>query len=617
AVRVGQTIRYTPTQDFPATDSFTYTISDGRGGTDTATVTVNYQIPFTWIGSGADANWTTTANWLGGAVPGASDTAYFNNQCTTYCNPSINGNVSVLGLRMNTSFSGTIAQNNTNTITIGTSGWTQRAGTFTGGDSTITFSSGTFVQTGGTFTATSGTILFTQPAISGNLTLFSVGAAATFAHNSGTLQLNGHSAWGTNPVFTIDAPDGFNLNNVILHQAQAQNNNTVNYAPTTGRIINVLGSLTHGTGQYAAGASKVNGLWQVQGNLNIGSDAIGGSGTITLVGAAAQTIVSDTNGYTADLVINKTAGTVTASSATLRVRRFLLDQGTFIAPSALLNLTRYRSPGTTTIMRIAAGTTFTVGTAALSIAADSEWGVSAIYEIDVPDFYQFNAITLGQATAANNDNLTYRPVGARTIVATGALAFGTSAFAAASAKTSVNGLWEARANYSVGTEVKGGTASVTLTGTAAQTVTIASTAIAPSGTFTVDKASGTASLTANAAFNVATQDVTVTSGTLNLAGFNLTVNDVLTVGSAGILLCNGGTPTYASAVVTGQLSCGSTLGITWLGTTGDGLWSTAGNWTNNTIPGASDIAYFNGSCTNCNATINGAVSVKGIVMASS
>ncbi|MBK7890751.1 MAG: DUF2341 domain-containing protein [Bdellovibrionales bacterium] len=56
AVRVGQTIRYTPTQDFPATDSFTYTISDGRGGTDTATVTVNYQIPFTWIGSGADAN---------------------------------------------------------------------------------------------------------------------------------------------------------------------------------------------------------------------------------------------------------------------------------------------------------------------------------------------------------------------------------------------------------------------------------------------------------------------------------------------------------------------------------------------------------------------------------
>jgi large repetitive protein len=33
-------VTYTPKRDFNGTDSFTYTVSDGRGGSDTATVTV-------------------------------------------------------------------------------------------------------------------------------------------------------------------------------------------------------------------------------------------------------------------------------------------------------------------------------------------------------------------------------------------------------------------------------------------------------------------------------------------------------------------------------------------------------------------------------------------------
>ncbi len=39
-INANQTIKYTPNANFAGTDSFTYTISDGRGGTDTATVTV-------------------------------------------------------------------------------------------------------------------------------------------------------------------------------------------------------------------------------------------------------------------------------------------------------------------------------------------------------------------------------------------------------------------------------------------------------------------------------------------------------------------------------------------------------------------------------------------------
>ncbi|MBK7892526.1 MAG: DUF2341 domain-containing protein [Bdellovibrionales bacterium] len=618
AVRVGQTIRYTPTQDFPATDSFTYTISDGRGGTDTATVTIGYQIPFTWIGSGADANWTTTANWLGGIVPGASDTAYFNNQCTSYCNPQINANISVQGLRMNTSFSGTIAQAAANTVTVGAAGWDQKAGTFSGGSASITLSSGALTVTGGTFTSTSGTLLVTTGNLTANYTQVTFGAGATIATNSGTVQFNGFSAWGVNPTITIDVPNNFAFNNLIAHQSATANNNTITYAPVSGRTIVVQGNLTHGMSAYAApsGVSRLDGLWDVRGNLVIGSDAIGGVGNISLTGAAGQTITSDAAGLTCDLTVNKTGGSVTASSATLRARRFFLDQGTFNAPSSVLEAYGYKASGTSTVFRIASGTTYVKGTSALKITADSNWGVNPIYEIDVPDLYQFGAVTLGQATAANANSVWYRPMATRTIVALGNLAFGTNAFVAASGKMSVYGLWETQGNYSVGTENKGGSASVTLSGTSAQSVTFASGAIVPSGTLTVNKASGTAALTAAASLATAGQDLSVTSGILNLAGFNLTVNDVLTVSSGAKLLCNGGVVTAGTSAISGEISCGTSLGITWLGTSGDGLWTTAGNWTNNTIPGASDIAYFNGSCTNCNATVNSAISVKGIVMAS-
>jgi hypothetical protein len=45
AVVSGGSILYTPGGNFPGVDTFSYTISDGRGGTDTAVVTVTFIIP--------------------------------------------------------------------------------------------------------------------------------------------------------------------------------------------------------------------------------------------------------------------------------------------------------------------------------------------------------------------------------------------------------------------------------------------------------------------------------------------------------------------------------------------------------------------------------------------
>jgi hypothetical protein len=108
-----------------------------------------------------------------------------------------------------------------------------------------------------------------------------------------------------------------------------------------------------------------------------------------------------------------------------------------------------------------------------------------------------------------------------------------------------------------------------LDGTGTQNISVGTNTIT-SGTFTVNKASGAAVLTANLSVNATGQDLALTSGTLDLAGFNLTVNDSFVVSSgAGIRLQGVGT------VSTPTLNSGST--VTYYGdNTGNTL--TMKNW---------------------------------------
>ncbi|MFN8945208.1 MAG: hypothetical protein ACK5WZ_11380, partial [Pseudobdellovibrionaceae bacterium] len=53
---------------------------------------------YTWVGRGANANWNTIENWSTQVVPGPSDTAIFDNNCTSNCSPTINLNISIGGI---------------------------------------------------------------------------------------------------------------------------------------------------------------------------------------------------------------------------------------------------------------------------------------------------------------------------------------------------------------------------------------------------------------------------------------------------------------------------------------------------------------------------------------
>ena len=73
------------------------------------------------------------------------------------------------------------------------------------------------------------------------------------------------------------------------------------------------------------------------------------------------------------------------------------------------------------------------------------------------------------------------------------------------------------------------TIGVTFNGTGDQVINTVGGADVPEGTVTINKASGSVILSSNVTLNGAGQDVDIVAGTLDLAGFDLTVNDTLTI----------------------------------------------------------------------------------------
>ena len=102
----------------------------------------------TWDGGGATNNWSEAANWSDNTVPGVADQAVFDGTSTK--NATIDVNVSVSDFQINTGYTGTISRGSSN-LSIGSGGYSQAAGTVTGGGGTIDID-GPFELTGGTFT---------------------------------------------------------------------------------------------------------------------------------------------------------------------------------------------------------------------------------------------------------------------------------------------------------------------------------------------------------------------------------------------------------------------------------------------------------------------------------
>ena len=158
---------------------------DMPGSWTTPTTTGNLRY---WVASSAGswndtANWSTTSGGAGGSsVPGSTEDAYFDGSGNGAC--TINATVNVKGLILE-GYSGTITQGSY-AVTVGTDGYSQASGTFTGsGAGSAVTVNGIYKLAGGVFTGTSGTLT-----VAGNFTKTN----GTFAHNSGTTKMTGYGS---------------------------------------------------------------------------------------------------------------------------------------------------------------------------------------------------------------------------------------------------------------------------------------------------------------------------------------------------------------------------------------------------------------------------------------
>lgn len=523
-----------------------------------------------WVGGngdnvGTNANdWSTTdpaacADGLGdaAAVPGASDVAIFDADCDN--NATIAAAWSVAGLTINTGYIGTLTQNTTNTLTVGSSNYSQADGTFTGGSGSITIN-GTYTLSGGTFTSTSGTLTVTLATTSSTYGTFFTQSGGTFTHNSGTVVFNPDKTCcgGSNATFTADVTS-LSLYNVEVNASADSDGSTTRLNLGAGDSIAVNGNLTITDGALESGT------WNLAGNLIVGASAdiytTGQSGIINFNGSGDQTYTYSAGGSSAAIVINKSTGTVSAAGGTtaLTIAKFTLTAGSFTAPSGNLTINDARQSGGATVFSMVSGTTFThnSGTVVFSNGKNC-CGGGATDTIDVSGAaasITFNNVTVN----LNNDSASINTLSVSSgdsVIAAGTLTL---------TNGKITGAWEGQGAVSIGTGFDGGSATLSFTGTANQTYTD-SGGDEPDGDITINKSSGTVTLASNADWNATSQDVTVTSGTLSLASYTI-ATAVLTVSSGATLTLQGGETVTAT---TKTFSSGSTVSYT-----GTGSYTTA------------------------------------------
>jgi len=480
----------------------------------------------TWLGE-SDSNWNTAGNWSGGAVPGASQFVMFDERCglqENNCNVTINANVSVLGVTLASTYTGIITQSSGVTISTGT--WAQASGTFTGSSGNDAININLFTQSGGTYTATAGT--FTLGRNTGwdipTDYVFTV-TGGTFNHNNGTIKFTGAANYGYYGTSVINVNESINFNNVTVEVWEG-------YMSLYGSVYSVAsGDTVVVNGTFTQEAGAIGGTWNTKGNIAIGSHATGGE--ISLTGSTNTTYAYTSGGYGPGFIINKDSNSVTVTpasgTANLTIAKFTLTKGSFTAPTGTLNVS---ASGTSqTSFQISSGTAFNNNSGTMEFSGGGG-SCSVGLTIDVDTSVTFNNVTENLGAPHGNCWNYYNSL---------SLASGDSAIVAGNfTQTSgyLNGNWTINGNATINSTANGGDASLTFSGTSNQSITNSGGAN-PAGTWIINKSSGAVTLANDLSLNSSGQDLTLTSGTLDLAGHNLTVNDVFSSASGTTLKLQG------------------------------------------------------------------------------
>ncbi len=529
----------------------------------------------TWDNDSTDGLWSTCANWSADTCPTGSDIAFFDSTSTT--NASIDGSFagSVGGLTISTGYSGTITQ--ARSLTIGSSGYSQSTGTFTGATQTIDLN-GTFSLTGGIFTSTSGTFSINNNfTISGSPTFNANGGTVLFDTGNGVNQsiacnsatFNAVTITGSLTVATttIGSACTLPLGNSATAQGFITNNGTINVG--TGTFTITGGYTQNGGSTLTMGGTTLD----MNGSLTLsGGSFPAGITTMTLTGSLTNTANLLPNDIA--LTIDSGAGATstlscgTATFASVVISQSLSATGLTVGSNCTLPLGN--SP-TSSSLSIVNNGTINVGT--------GTWTVNASYTQNTG-----STLTMGGTVMDVNGSLTLTdgvfPAGLATLSLTGSLtntanllpngiALTLDAGAGTSSTLSCGTVTFASAAISQSLSSTGLTIGSTCTLPLGNSPTSSSTSITNNGTITV----GTGTWTINANYTMNTGSVVTMSGTtidmngsMTLSGGSFpagitTMSVRNNLDNTGNLLPNGIAFTFDGVTEDTSLTCGTaTLG---------------------------------------------------------
>jgi len=463
-----------------------------------------------WVVTGPGPNiWNNTANWStfsggpgGSSVPGVLDVAIF--VATANGNCTIDIAVNVLGMQIG-GYNGNIIQNNF-ALTIGSFGFSQNSGTYTGDAANIDINSGEFILSGGTFISSSG-ILFIGGTRNSGGTLFTY-SAGTFNHNNGTVRIDPDFTECAQRTATLSSPATVTFYNLIID---------VDNQSCTEDIFAVSGvSSVIVENDFTQFDGFVNtGTVEVRGDVYLEGGADGGTATILMNDPVVdQTYNNASAARFAHLRVNKAAGSVNPGIGTtdFLVQQFTLDAGTFNAPTGSFNVGGVWT-GNPTLFTYSAGT-FNHNNGTVRFDPDfTECALrTATIDAAIPLIFN-NLIVDVDNQSCTEDVLTI--TGSTTLSILNDLTLFDGSFNTV--------IMQVQGNVTVVSGFDGGTGSLQFSGGNPQNFDLAGATGNFNGDITINKSSNNVTLLSSCLLDAAAQDLTLTSGLLISTATNLLI----------------------------------------------------------------------------------------------
>lgn len=384
----GNSLTFTPgTGNATGKQVVSYIISDSRGGKLAGNLTIHVVGPYTWTGLVSTA-WSTSANWCGSiaankkscvghtVVPSATSKIIFDDTCTSSrCTPTTTANLSVQGVYM---AANGFNQGNAFTITVGSDGWTQSGGTFTGSNANITMNAA-FTMSGGTFIQPNAITTFNNNFLLSNNPNYDTtnGTLKFFRSTSSVSQINTSNLSFKNVTFECSSTGIFNLQAGTLNVTELLTFNGI-----------------------SAAVKVDNGTIEARKNLTVSGYGNSGSALLKISGSSDQIIDGSATNASSNMpsaMIINTGGTVSW------LGKIIFSGAYFIYSSGNMNwgtstLEFYRTSSNTILITPGA---ITYGNVSFNTGTQGKYDLQT-YSMKVAGNLSFNSTMAGQL---NNGSL--------------------------------------------------------------------------------------------------------------------------------------------------------------------------------------------------------------------